>query len=106
MPKYMLIMRSTARRAGAGRPAVRQPARTLSAAAQGGRAGLTFSSTAGRDFSAAWMPVRSDSIGRRRPTPHLGHVFEGEGYPTPTDQRYRINSISLKLIPATAEPTP
>ncbi len=26
---------------------------------------------------------------------HLGHVFEGEGYPTPTDQRYCINSISL-----------
>jgi peptide-methionine (R)-S-oxide reductase len=31
---------------------------------------------------------------------HLGHVFEGEGYPTPTDQRYCINSISLRLIPS------
>jgi peptide-methionine (R)-S-oxide reductase len=30
---------------------------------------------------------------------HLGHVFEGEGYPTPTDQRYCINSVSLKLSP-------
>ncbi len=31
---------------------------------------------------------------------HLGHVFEGEGYGTPTDQRYCINSISLKLDPS------
>ena len=30
---------------------------------------------------------------------HLGHVFEGEGYKTPTDLRYCINSISLKLEP-------
>jgi peptide-methionine (R)-S-oxide reductase len=31
---------------------------------------------------------------------HLGHVFEGEGYDTPTDLRYCINSISLTLQPA------
>ncbi|HJE91516.1 MAG TPA: peptide-methionine (R)-S-oxide reductase MsrB [Dietzia timorensis] len=28
---------------------------------------------------------------------HLGHVFAGEGYDTPTDLRYCINSISLNL---------
>ncbi|MEV5828545.1 peptide-methionine (R)-S-oxide reductase MsrB [Spirillospora sp. NPDC052242] len=31
---------------------------------------------------------------------HLGHVFHGEGYDTPTDDRYCINSISLTLEPA------
>jgi len=31
---------------------------------------------------------------------HLGHVFDGEGYPTPTDQRWCINSVSLRLQPA------
>jgi peptide-methionine (R)-S-oxide reductase len=28
---------------------------------------------------------------------HLGHVFEGEGYGTPTDLRYCINSISMSF---------
>ncbi len=28
---------------------------------------------------------------------HLGHVFSGEGYSTPTDLRYCINSICLTL---------
>ena len=30
---------------------------------------------------------------------HLGHVFAGEGFPTPTNLRYCINSISLTLEP-------
>jgi peptide-methionine (R)-S-oxide reductase len=34
---------------------------------------------------------------------HLGHVFEGEGYPVPTDQRYCINSVSLTLEPAKSD---
>jgi peptide-methionine (R)-S-oxide reductase len=34
---------------------------------------------------------------------HLGHVFEGEGYPVPTDQRWCINSVSLTLESAADE---
>jgi peptide-methionine (R)-S-oxide reductase len=30
---------------------------------------------------------------------HLGHVFEGEGYAVPTDQRWCINSVALVLKP-------
>lgn len=28
---------------------------------------------------------------------HMGHVFSGEGFDTPTDLRYCMNSLSLKL---------
>jgi peptide-methionine (R)-S-oxide reductase len=37
---------------------------------------------------------------------HLGHVFEGEGYNTPTDQRYCINSISMTLRPKDSPAAP
>lgn len=36
---------------------------------------------------------------------HLGHVFNGEGFNTPTNQRYCINGTVLKYVPAKAEET-
>lgn len=34
---------------------------------------------------------------------YLGELFEGEGFATPTDKRYCINSLSLRLKPADFE---
>lgn len=36
---------------------------------------------------------------------HLGHVFRGEGFPTPTDLRYCINGVALALEPTQAPKT-
>ena len=50
---------------------------------------------------------RDDSFGMERTVvtcancgSHLGHVFSGEGFATPTDQRFCVNSVGLKFIPA------
>ncbi|KAJ3370510.1 Peptide methionine sulfoxide reductase B3 [Allomyces arbusculus] len=35
---------------------------------------------------------------------HLGHVFHGEGFPTPTDDRHCVNSVCLSFTPAKSTP--
>jgi len=57
-------------------------------------AGDTVEYIEDRSFGSVRTEVRCANCGS-----HLGHVFEGEGYGTPTDQRYCINSISLTLEP-------
>ena len=77
------------------------------------RSGEKFDSHCG--WPSFWAPSETDnvtliedsSLGMLRTEvrcgtcdSHLGHVFLGEGYDTPTDARYCINSISLTLEPA------
>ena len=47
-----------------------------------------------RSFGQVRTEVRCANCGS-----HLGHVFKGEGFPTPTDERYCINGVALKLNP-------
>lgn len=55
-------------------------------------AGDTVIELEDRSHGMRRVEVRCASCGS-----HLGHVFEGEGYGTPTDLRYCINSVCLTL---------